>query len=178
MPHFSNAPNRASPRRTFRAAFTLIRNGRKRGVQPRFGEETSLLRIDTAAEHSIFGPAISLTLLLPLDVEESALSMKAVLEMNRKEQPSRDIPWAFGSWTLDQQMTPRLGYRLRIPHPMFQQNLLVNLGTGTADQARRCCERIAGMSFDDAYPLAQEQMMSRLEHLLGMLGDGNNQEQS
>jgi len=135
---------------------------------PRFGEETSLLRIDTAAEHSIFGPAISLTLLLPLDVEESALSMKAVLEMNRKEQPSRDIPWAFGSWTLDQQMTPRLGYRLRIPHPMFQQNLLVNLGTGTADQARRCCERIAGMSFDDAFQLAQEQMMSRLEPLLSM----------
>ena len=104
--------------------------------------------------------------------------MKAVLEMNRKEQPSRDIPWAFGSWTLDQQMTPRLGYRLWIPFPMFQQNLLVNLGIGMAARARCCCERIAGMSFDDAFQLAQEQMMSRLEHLLGMLGDGNNQEQS
>jgi len=158
----------------------LMCNGDEAGLSAEFpfGEETSLLRIDAAAEHPIFGPAISLTLLLPLDAEESALSMKAVLEMNRKEQQGHDIPWAFGSWTLDQQMTPRLGYRLWIPFPMFQQNLLVNLGIGMAARARCCCERIAGMSFDDAFQLAQEQMMSRLEHLLGMLGDGNNQEQS
>ena len=155
----------------------LMCNGDEAGLSAEFpfGKETSLLRIDTAAEHPIFGPAISLVLLLPLDGEESALSMKAVLEMNRKEQPDHDMPWTFGSWTLDQQMTPRLGYRIWIPYALFQQNLLVNLGIGMATRARHCCERIAGMSFDDAYPLAQEQMMIRLEQLLGMMEDDDDQ---
>jgi hypothetical protein len=158
----------------------LMCNGDEAGLSAEFpfGEESSLLRIDAAAEHPIFGSAISLTLLLPLDGDESPLIMKTVLEMNSKEQPVHDIPWSLGSWSLDQQMSPRLGYRLWVPYAMFQRNLLINLGIGMASRARRCCEKIAGMSFEDAYPLAQQRMMSRLEQLFGMMGNNEDSNQS
>ena len=158
----------------------LMCNGTEAGLSAEFpfGEESSLLRIEAAAEHPIFGSAISLTLLLPLDGDESPLMLKAVLEMNRKEQMAHDIPWSLGSWSLDQQMSPRLGYRLWVPYAMFQPNLLINFGIGMAARARRCCEKISGMSVEDAYPLAQQRLMSRLEQLSQMMGSDEHPNQS
>jgi hypothetical protein len=147
----------------------LMCNGDNQGLSAEFpyGGNSSMLLISVDAEHPLFGPAINIALILPIDSDYSSVAMEAVLEMNRKEQSDHDIPWSFGSWCIDQQMSPCLGYRLWIPYAMFQQNLLINLAIGMAARARRCCEKIARMSFDEAYPLALEKVMNRLEQLLG-----------
>ncbi|MDB4662914.1 hypothetical protein OAE61_04710 [Verrucomicrobiales bacterium] len=135
-----------------------------------FGRDSSLLRMDLTAEHPHFGPSICLTLGLPLSAEESSGMFATILELNRKEQTIHEIPWSLGSWYLDQQMSPRIGYRLWLPYALFQPNLLINLGVGMVARARHCCESIAGMSFEESYPLAEEAMVSRLQSVLDMLG--------
>lgn len=151
----------------------LMCNGNSAGLSGEFpyGEESSLLRISVEAEHPIFGPAVSVSLILPVSGDYSSVIMGTMLGMNRLEQSNHDIPWAFGSWCIDRQMSPRLGYRLWIPYGMFQQNLLSILGMSMAARARWCCEKLAGMSFDEAYPLAQQKMLKRFEQMLGSFGD-------
>jgi hypothetical protein len=120
------------------------------------GERPSMLRVDVASEHPIFGPAISLWLLLPVTGEAAPEMMKAVLEENREEQASHAIPWALGSWSFDQQLEePSLAYRIWVPYAMFKRNLLVNLGMGMLPRANRCCMRMSGMDFEQAYPRAK-----------------------
>ncbi|MGB0155507.1 MAG: hypothetical protein ACPGFB_15890 [Verrucomicrobiales bacterium] len=135
-----------------------------------FGEDSSLLRIETAARNPCYGSGICLSMILPLDGEDSSLMLKNVLELNRREQTMHQISWSLGSWYLDQQMSPRIGYRLWLPYALYQPNLLINLGISMVARARRCCETIAGMTFEEAYPLAEVAMMNRLQEVMEMLG--------
>ena len=142
-----------------------------------FGEDSSLLRIDTSARNHCHGTAIGLSLLLPLDGENSSTMTKNVLELNRREQTIHEIPWSLGSWYLDEGMSPRIGYRLWLPYAYFQPNLLINLAIGMVARARRCCEKIAGMTFDEAYPLASTKMEERLLELLDLMGEEGDDKQ-
>jgi hypothetical protein len=146
----------------------LVCTSSKMGLSAEFpyGEKSSLLRIDAAADHPLFGASVRLVLLLPLKADESPLTIQAILEMNRKEQPVHELAWSFGSWNLDRLKTPRLGYRLWIPYPMFQPGLLVKVGNGMVDRARRYCLRMQGMSFEDAYPLALKHAIGQREQLV------------
>jgi hypothetical protein len=114
--------------------------------------------------------------MLPLDADCSSRMLALILDLNRKEQSNHGLPWAFGSWYLDEQMSPRIGYRLWLPDAYLQRNLLINLGISMVARARHCCEKIGGMSFEEAYPLTEEAMMKRLQSVLDMLGGDDEEE--
>jgi hypothetical protein len=157
----------------------LMCNGDAGGLSAEFpfGEESSLVRIDVESVHPLFGPAINLSLTLPLDGDDSPMMMRTVLELNHKEQTILDVPWSLGSWHLDLQVSPRIGYRIWLPYAMFQKNLLINLAVGMVARARRCCESIQGMTFQEAYPLAEAKMAERYEELLALLGEDEDEEE-
>jgi hypothetical protein len=153
----------------------LMCSGDEKGLSAEFpyGKETSLLRIETEVEHPLFSTdAICLTLILPLDAVETPNMMANIMEMNRREQSDLDLSWSLGSWMISRQGGLRLAYRIWMPNSMFQKNMLINLGLGMVARARRCCKNMANMTFEDAYPAAQEQMNQRMEMILKMLGSG------
>jgi hypothetical protein len=131
-----------------------------------FGETTSQVRIDTMSEHDIFGPAISIVLLLPIEVEELEQITRQVLEMNRVEQPILSVPWCVGSWSITGEDTFYLTYVLWLPFSMFSRNMLINLGAGMIARAEFWCKQMTGQSFEQAYPKAQKGMMDRLQRFL------------
>jgi len=153
----------------------LMCSGDEKGLSAEFpyGEATSLLRIETEVEHPLFSSgAICLTLILPFEAVETQTMMENIMEMNRREQSDLDISWSLGSWMISRQGGLRLAYRIWMPNSMFQKNMLINLGLGMVARAHRCCKNMANMTFEEAYPVAQERMNQRMEMILKMLKSG------
>lgn len=49
---------------------------------------------------------------------------------------------------------------------------------GMVARACRCCETLGGMPLDEAFPLAEQGMMSRLEQILGLVEDDEDPDRS
>jgi hypothetical protein len=132
-----------------------------------FGDETSQLRIMTEDEHSLFGPSLSMTLLLPISGSGTAESLiKSAMTRNSLEQNTHEVPSCMGSWSVSTDCEAFLSYVVWVPHAMFAPRILFNMGLALAARARYCCETITGMSIQESYPLGQQEIIRRIEKFM------------
>jgi hypothetical protein len=150
------------------------RDGGKLVAEFPFGKLSSLLRIDSTAEHPIFGPAINISLLLPLDDGAPHEMLPSLLEMNSGEQAGHGLPWTLGSWCRDDHISPCPAYRIWIPNGMFQRSLLINLAMGMVTRARQCCEQMTGMPVDAAHLPAKQTIVRHLGEIYKIIKGGGN----
>jgi len=108
-----------------------------------FGEETSLMRIDTTQAHPRFGNGCLMRLPLPLEIEKVATD-NGWLELNRLETATLLGPHLLGSWCSDETGPTFVGF---LPNAIHRPNDLINFSMSMARRAQWVSDEVYGFDF-------------------------------
>jgi hypothetical protein len=128
-----------------------------------FGESTSLVQIDAAANHPRLGNGCLFTFKYPPEASVDSLAYLA-LELNSGEVAVRTNFHFLGSWCVHNQSLAFVSF---LPNAFHRPNAVINLATSLLVRVRWATEKVFEMSLEDNFERALKRKTELFQNLGG-----------